>query len=186
MHQFMVGRFAAVSAQDKLRMLEEAVGFQSYREEVLDAKQRLDSVASEEQSLAQVLESTKETHDFWKREYDRLLQKKQLETRLEALKLELLWSRINKRKEALDHLNARIDSKLTALQSIENKMQELAEAKKKRQTKYDELNFGRVELEDQRVELVKETTRHETQPGMGNKPTSVTSNQSSNLTLTST
>ena len=162
MHQFMVGRFAAVSAQDKLRMLEEAVGFQSYREEVLDAKNRLDSVASEEQSLAQVLESTKETHDFWKREYDRFLQKKQLETRLEALKLELLWSRINKRKEALDHLNARVDSKLTALQSTDSKMQELEEAKKKRQTKYDELNFGRVELEDQRIELVKETTRHET------------------------
>src|SRR5208337_3141501 len=144
MHQFMVGRFAAVSAQDKLKMLEEAVGFQSYREEVLDAKNRLDSVVSEEQSLAQVLESTKETHDFWKREYDRFLQKKQLETRLEALKLELLWSRINKRKEALDHLNARVDSKLTALQSTDNKMQELEEAKKKRQTKYDELNFGRV------------------------------------------
>jgi chromosome segregation ATPase len=162
MHQFMVGRFAAVSAQDKLRMLEEAVGFQSYREEVLDAKDRLDSVASEEQSLAQVLESTKETHDFWKREYDRFLQKKQLETRLDALKLELLWSRINKRKEALDHLNARIDSKLTTLQSIDNKLQGLEESKKKRQAKYDELNFGRVELENQLVELVKETTRHET------------------------
>jgi len=162
MHQFMVGRFAAVSAQDKLRMLEEAVGFQSYREEVLDAKNRLDSVASEEQSLAQVLESTKETQDFWKREYDRFLQKKQLEMRLETLKLELLWSRINKRKEALDHLNARIDSKLTALQSTDSKMQELEETKKKRQTKYDELSFGRAELQDQRIELVKEITRHET------------------------
>ena len=85
MHQFMVGRFAAVSAQDKLKMLEEAVGFQSYREDVRDAKQRLESVASEEQSLAQVLESTKETHDYWKREYDRFLQKKKLETKLDAL-----------------------------------------------------------------------------------------------------
>jgi chromosome segregation ATPase len=158
----MVGRFAAVSAQDKLKMLEEAVGFQSYREEVADAKQRLDSVVSEEQSLAQVLESTKETHDFWKREYDRFMQKKQLETKLEALKRELLWSRINKRKEALTHINARIDSKSSALQSIENKIQELAETKKKRQTKYDELNLGRVKLEGQRVELAKETTKHET------------------------
>jgi chromosome segregation protein len=160
MHQFMVGRFAAVSAQDKLKMLEEAVGFQSYREDVLDAKQRLDSVASEEQSLAQILES-KETHDFWKREYDRLLQKKQLELRLESLKQELLWSRINKRKEALDHLVARIESKSRTLQSIDNKIRELEEAKRKRQIKYDELNLGRIELEDQRLELVKETTRHE-------------------------
>jgi chromosome segregation ATPase len=161
MHQLMVGRFAAVSAQDKLKMLEEAVGFQSYREEVLDAKQRLDSVVSEEQSLAQVLESTKETHDFWKREHERFLQKKQLETKLEGLKRELLWARIQKRREALEHLQARIDSKSRALQSVENRIQELAETKKRRQAKFDELNLGRVALGDKRVELVKETTTHE-------------------------
>ena len=161
MHQFMVGRFAAVSAQDKLKMLEEAVGFQSYREEVLDARQRLESVASEEQSLAQVLESTKETHDYWKREYDRFLQKKQLQLKLDALKRELLWARIQKRKEALSHLQARIDSKSRSLQSIESKVQELAEMKKKRQTKFDELNLGRIELEGKRIEAVKEVTTSE-------------------------
>ena len=161
MHQFMVGRFAAVTPQDKLKMLEEAVGFQSYREEVLDARKRLESVVSEEQSLAQVLESTKETHDFWKREYDRYLQKRQLETKLEALKHELLWSRIQKKRDALTHVEARIESKTRALQSIENKIQELAESKKKRQSKYDELNLGRVELEDQRVELMKQITTQE-------------------------
>ena len=161
MHQFMVGRFAAVSAQDKLKMLEEAVGFQSYREEVQDARMRLESVMSEEQSLAQVLESTKETHDYWKREYDRYQQKRQLEAKLESLRRELNWSKIQKRREALNRLEARIESKTRVLQSIENKIQELAELKKKRQAKFDELNFGRVELEDQRVELVKETTTHE-------------------------
>ncbi len=158
MHQFMVGRFAAVSAQDKLKMLEEAVGFQSYREEVLDARKRLDSVASEEQSLAHVLESTKETHDYWKREYERYLQKRQLETKLDALKQELLWSRIQKRREALTRIEARIESKRRAVQAIEDKIQELAESKKKRQAKFDELNLGRIELEDSRVELVKEIT----------------------------
>jgi chromosome segregation ATPase len=161
MHQFMVGRFAAVSAQDKLKMLEEAVGFQSYREEVIDARLRLESVVSEEQSLAQVLESTKETHDYWKREYDRYLQKQQLEAKLDSLKRELLWSRIQKKKEALTHIEARIESKNRALQSIENKLQELAESKKKRQAKFDELNLGRIELEDSRVDLVKQITTHE-------------------------
>jgi len=161
MHQFMVGRFAAVSAQDKLKMLEEAVGFQSYREDVLDARQRLESVASEEQSLAQVLESTKETHDYWKREYDRFLQKKQLELKLDTLRRELLWARIQKRKEALSHLQARIDSKSRSLQSVESKIQELAEMKKKRQAKFDELNLGRIELEGKRIEAVKEVTTNE-------------------------
>jgi structural maintenance of chromosomes protein 5 len=161
MHQFMVGRFAAVTAQDKLKMLEEAVGFESYREEVLDARQRLESVASEEQSLAQVLESTKETHDYWKREYERYLQKQQLETKLENLKRELSWSRIQRKREALTHIEARIESKTRALQSIENKIQELAESKKKRQAKFDELNLGRMELEDSRIDLVKQLTTHE-------------------------
>ena len=161
MHQFMVGRFAAVSPQDKLKMLEEAVGFQSYREEVLDARKRLESVMSEEQSLVQVLESTKETHDFWKREYDRYLQKRQLETKLDALKQELLWSRIQKKKDSLAHIEERIESKTRALQSIDNKIQELADSKKKRQAKYDELNLGRMGLEDQRVELVKQITTQE-------------------------
>jgi chromosome segregation ATPase len=161
MHQFMVGRFAAVSAQDKLNMLEEAVGFQSYREEVLDARKRLESVMSEEQSLAQVLESTKETHDYWKREYEKYLQKRELETKLESLRRELLWSKIQKRKEALNRFETRIESKTRALESIENKTQELADSKKKRQAKFDELNLGRIELEDQRVELVKEMTTHQ-------------------------
>jgi chromosome segregation ATPase len=161
MHQFMVGRFAAVTPQDKLKMLEEAVGFQTYREEVLDARKRLESVMSEEQSLVQVLESTRETHDYWKREYDRYLQKRQLETKLDALKHELLWSRIQKKRDALAHIESRIESKTRALQSIENKIQELAESKKKRQAKYDELNLGRVQLEDQKVELVRQITTHE-------------------------
>jgi chromosome segregation ATPase len=161
MHQFMVGRFAAVTAQDKLKMLEEAVGFESYRVEVLDARQRLESVASEEQSLVQVLESTKETHDYWKREYERYLQKQQLETKLESLKRELMWSRIQRKREALAHIEARIESKTRALQSIENKIQELAESKKKRQAKFDELNLSRIQLEDSRVDLVKQLTTHE-------------------------
>jgi len=161
MHQFMVGRFAAVSAQDKLNMLEEAVGFQSYREEVSDARKRLESVMSEEQSLAQVLESTKETHDYWKREYERYLQKRELQTKVESLRRELLWSKIQKRKEALNRFETRIEFKTRALESIENKTQELADSKKKRQAKFDELNLGRIELEDQRVELVKEITTHE-------------------------
>jgi chromosome segregation ATPase len=161
MHQFMVSRFAAVSTQDKLKMLEEAVGFQSYREEVLDARKRLDSVVSEEHSLAQVLESTKETHDYWKREYDRFLQKRQLETKLDVLKRELLWSRIQKRKEAVARIESRIESKTRALESIEVKIQELTESKKKRQAKFDEINLGRIELEDKRVELEKEITTHQ-------------------------
>ncbi len=77
------------------------------------------------------------------------------------LKRELLWARIHKRKEALTHLQTRIESKSRSQQLIENKIQELAEIKKKRQAKFDELNLGRIELEGKRIEAVKEATTHE-------------------------
>ena len=72
-----------------------------------------------------------------------------------------MWSRIQKKKEALAHIEDRIESKTRALQSIENKIQELAESKKKRQAKFDELNLGRMGLEDSRVDLVKQLTTQE-------------------------
>src|SRR5208282_5121984 len=62
---------------------------------------------------------------------------------------------------SLTHLQTRIDSKTHMLQTIDSIMQELAESKKKQQPKFDELNLSRVELEDKRIELVKETTTHE-------------------------
>jgi len=161
MHQFMVGRFAAVSAQDKLSMLEEAVGFQSYREEVLDARKRLESVTSEEQSLAKLLESTKETHDYWKREYERLLQKKQLEGKLELLRQELLWARIHKRKEVLARLQSRIETKTRSIESFGNNIKELAIPKEKRQEEFEDLKPDRTKLQEIRLELVKEITTHE-------------------------
>jgi chromosome segregation protein len=73
----------------------------------------------------------------------------------------MLWSRIQKKRDALAHIETRIESKNRALQSIENRIQDLAESKKKRQAKYDELNLGRVELEDQKVDLVKQITTQE-------------------------
>ncbi|MEM3522404.1 MAG: AAA family ATPase, partial [Candidatus Bathyarchaeia archaeon] len=85
MHQLMVGKFSLTSPQEKLKMLENAVGFQSYREDVIDTKRRLEKMFTEEHSIFKMLNSTKETYEFWKKEYEKFLYKKELELKLNEL-----------------------------------------------------------------------------------------------------
>jgi chromosome segregation ATPase len=156
MHQLMVGKFASISANDKLKMLEEAVGFQSYRSDVLEAQERLTKVAGEEESLAQVLESTKETHEYWRREHERFLQKKALDNKLAELKREMAWARIQRREEALLRIQEKIESRARMIENADQKLVEADESLKRRQERYDRHLKDRFELYETYVGLVRQ------------------------------
>jgi len=128
MHQLMVGRFATISPPDKLRMLEEAVGFQSYRSEVLEAYERLKKVQGEEQSLASILQSTKETFDYWRREYERLLRKRDLESKILAVQREIAWAKVARKEASIAAIASRIDSKKRIVDDLEKKSYEVQKA----------------------------------------------------------
>jgi len=156
MHQLMVGRFASISPNDKLRMLEEAVGFQSYRGNVLEAQERLTRVAGEEESLAHMLESTKETHEYWRREYERFLLKRTLDGKLAELKREMAWARIQKREEALVRIQEKIESRARMIENADQKLLEADESLKRRQERYDRHLKDRFELNGKYLELVRQ------------------------------
>jgi len=156
MHQLMVGKFASISPSEKLKMLEEAVGFQSYRSHVLEAQERLTKVGGEEESLAQVLESTKETHEYWRREHERFLQKKTLDAKLAELKREMAWARIQRREEALARIQERIESRARTIESADQKILEADDALKRRQERYDKHLKDRFDLYDTYLELVRQ------------------------------
>jgi chromosome segregation ATPase len=156
MHQLMVGKFASISASDKLKMLEEAVGFQSYRSNVLEAQERLTKTAGEEESLAQVLESTKETHEYWRREHERFLQKKALDGKLAELKREMAWGRILRREEALLRIQERAESRARMIENADQKLLEADESLKHRQERYDRHLKERFELHETYVDLIRQ------------------------------
>jgi chromosome segregation ATPase len=156
MHQLMVGKFASISASDKLKMLEEAVGFQSYRSNVLEAQERLTKTAGEEESLAQVLESTKETHEYWRREHERFLQKKALDGKLAELKREMAWARILRREEALLRIQERAESRARMIENADQKLLEADESLKHRQERYDRHLKERFELHETYVDLIRQ------------------------------
>ncbi len=161
MHQLMLGKFSSISPQERLQMLEEAVGFQSYRKDVSDAYQQLRKIVDEERSFASILESTKETYDYWKREYEKYLLKKDLETKLERLKGELLWSRIRKREETLSKFGHRIKLRKQSIERAASKINESSETLKRHELKFNEMKEGRRQLEVKQIELAKKCAYRE-------------------------
>ena len=110
MHQLMVGRFGSVSPIDKLLLLEDAVGFGAYRREVLEASNRLQKLTTERETMASVLEGTKETYLHWQREYEKYEMKRKLEDQYKDLQRELIWRRILRRESSLKRVKDRIGS----------------------------------------------------------------------------
>ena len=108
MHQNMVERFSVVSPQDKLKMIEEAVGFKEYRENILDAHRKLSRILSEKEALSKLLESAEQTLAYWKEQYDRYQRKGELKSRRTLLSEELAWAEVSKQEKIVSSWEKKI------------------------------------------------------------------------------
>ncbi|HYW82454.1 MAG TPA: AAA family ATPase, partial [Spirochaetia bacterium] len=79
MHQGMIEELGAISQEQRLAMVEEAVGFREYRERILAAEADLNGMVSEEGSLVQLIDNANQTIEYWKQIYDRFLEKRRLQ-----------------------------------------------------------------------------------------------------------
>jgi chromosome segregation protein len=108
MHQNMINVFGAIDAREKLRLVEEAVGIREYREQILEAQQKLSHTLSEEESIKAMLEKARETLRYWESEYERFKRKLELESRRRELELEHAWSRVARQEEVVSELASRL------------------------------------------------------------------------------
>ena len=104
MHQNMPSQFAALSSKEKLQNLETSVGFHTYRQDIMTAKNKLGGILSEEESLNQLLDRARETLGYWKDQYERLQEKKTQQTRQIFLHREMAWSRVDGFEKGLTRL----------------------------------------------------------------------------------
>jgi len=109
MHQNMSSQFAALSSKDKLQNLETSVGFQTYRQDIMAAKNKLGGILSEEESLNELLDRARETLGYWKDQYERLQEKKTQQTRQIFLQREMAWSRVDGYEKGLTRLEQDLD-----------------------------------------------------------------------------
>jgi len=155
MHQLMVHRFATVPPPEKLRMMEEALGFASYRDEVVEALTRLRRAGEEEKTLAAVLQSTEQSYEHWRREFAKLQRRRALETRLGQLEAELSWTKVVARESAVARVQARIAAARRELAVLEEQTHEADCQLEATESMFGGLRTERAAREKERVEAAK-------------------------------
>jgi chromosome segregation ATPase len=119
MHQNMVEQFSVLSNVEKLRMVEAAVGLEPFRENVLQARRKLTRILSQEESVGKLLESAEQTLNYWREQYSKFQEKKQLQTKRRFLDRELAWAEVERRESILKGLQADRQEEQQNLNEIE-------------------------------------------------------------------
>ncbi|MCX8182376.1 MAG: AAA family ATPase [Candidatus Methanomethyliaceae archaeon] len=119
MHQNMIEEFAITSPEEKLKMVEEAVGFSQYRRAIYESEERLNRILGEEEATSQLLTSAEQTLAYWKELNDKYNEKKSLLERKAYLERELIWAQILKNERAVSQIEEKIRLKSSQLEAIE-------------------------------------------------------------------
>jgi len=169
MHQNMVEQFIVLSAQEKLRIVEAAVGFESYRRNVLEAQRKLSRILSEEDSVGKLLESAEQTLSYWRGQYDRYQQKKQLMMKRRFLERELAWAEVSKRQKTVDELKEQVREKQNEISRIENETKSVNNQLGEFQLKLEQLKADWKRLLEERLMLERERAKQESSVTLANQ-----------------
>ncbi|MCL4436715.1 MAG: AAA family ATPase [Thaumarchaeota archaeon] len=161
MHQGMVEGFSVTTPQEKLKMVEEAVGFREYREKVLSSQKKLEELVSEEGSLVQILEDAGKTAEYWKDLYDKYLLKKSLIEKRQHLERELIWANAVKLENNIRSLEQKLLNRESLLNDTQKKIEETGEAASKSRSNLDGAQTGLRKLYFSLVKLEKQAATFE-------------------------
>jgi chromosome segregation ATPase len=161
MHQNMVEQFTVLSNVDKLRMVEAAVGLEPFRENVLQAQHKLTRILSQEESVGKLLESAESTLNFWREQYEKYQEKKQLQTRRRFLDRELMWAEVERRENAFKALQNDRDRAQEILKKIEEETESTSDDLKEAQDQQEKLKEDFRTVFDERLSLGREIAENE-------------------------
>jgi chromosome segregation ATPase len=169
MHQAMTEQFIALPPQDKLRMVEAAVGFETYRRNVLEAQQKLSRVLSEEESVGKLLESAEQTLSYWREQYDRYQQKKQLIMKRRFLERELAWAHVAKKEKAVVDVQSEILSEQTEIERLADDSKSVEAKLDETQSMLNQAKLRWTRLLEERIGLEREKAKHESKLLLSNQ-----------------
>ncbi|MEM1506884.1 MAG: AAA family ATPase [Candidatus Bathyarchaeia archaeon] len=161
MHQDMAEQFILLSPQEKLRLVESAVGLESYRKNVLEAQNKLSRITSQEESLNKMIESVEQTLAYWREQYDRYQEKKQLMLKRRFLERELAWAEVAKREEEVNKMRVEIEDKRAELKKIEDAISEHENSIKLLEENIANLKEKWRSLLEERISLEREKARYD-------------------------
>ncbi|UCG36007.1 MAG: AAA family ATPase [Candidatus Bathyarchaeota archaeon] len=161
MHQNMTEQFTVLPPQEKLSTVEAAVGLESYRKNVLQANKKLSRMLSEENSVGKLLESAEQTLTYWREQYDRYQQKKQLQIKRRFLERELAWAEVSRRESIINDLKTQHRTGESKLEQLEDKSKQLEMMLTGLHSKLQTSKNEWQKLFEERLEMEKEKTRTE-------------------------
>ena len=153
MHQNMVEQFTVLSNTEKLRMVEEAVGLEPFRENVLQAKTKLMRILTQEESVSKLLESAQQTLNYWREQYDKYQEKKQLQIKRRFLDRELTWAEVERRESIVKSLQSNLNKNQDALSKIEEEKQAITNQLNSQQNQQEALKKEARTSFDERLSL---------------------------------
>src|SRR3990172_2928011 len=153
MHQNMVEQFTVLSNVEKLRMVEAAVGLEPFRENVLQAQHKLTRILSQEESVGKLLESAEQTLNYWREQYEKYQEKKQLQTKRRFLDRELGWAEVERRESIARELEANRNREQNTLTRIENEAKATKDDLNAQQKQYGKLRDENKTVFGERLSL---------------------------------
>ena len=159
MHQNMVEQFTVLHPQEKLRMVESAVGLESYRTNVLKAQKKLTRVSSQESSISKLLQSAEQTLNYWREQYDRYQEKKQLLTKRRFLERESDWAEVARRENMVRKLESNTKKEQAVLNQVINETNETTGNIQIQQNQLEKLKDEWKSLFDSRLSLEREKAK---------------------------
>ena len=161
MHQNMVEQFSVLSNIDKLRMVEDAVGLEPFRENVLSAKTKLTRILSQEESVGKLLEQAQQTLNYWREQYEKFQEKKQLQLKRRFLDRELVWAEVERREGIVKSLQANFNKNQQALGKIEDERQSIVGELDGQEVQQRTLRGEIKGVYDERISLEREIAQNE-------------------------
>jgi len=152
MHQGMVEEFALISPEQRLQLVEEAIGLHPYRQRVLEAQTRLEALLSEEKSVGKLLKEAEENLSYWRSQHERYLKKLRLMEQRKNLEVELAWSHVSKLESQLEGM---VEDAEKLKKRIDRTFSRLEEAKSSRKKALEGFEKVKADLKNRYHNLLK-------------------------------
>jgi structural maintenance of chromosomes protein 5 len=161
MHQNMVEQFSVLSNVEKLRMVEAAVGLEPFRENVVQAQQKLTRILSQSESVTKLLENAEQTLTYWKEQYEKYQEKKHLQTKRRFLERQLAWADVERKENAIKELETDKQKAQETLANIEKENKTNTEQLEKQSNQQDKLKNETRNTIEERINTEHEAATNE-------------------------
>jgi chromosome segregation ATPase len=128
---------------------------------VVQAKTKLTRILSQEESVGKLLEQAQQTLNYWREQYEKYQEKKQLQLKRRFLGRELVWAEVERRETTIKELQVKFNKNQQAMGRLEDERQALIGELDNQLTHQQTLKGKAKAVFEQRLSLEREVAQNE-------------------------